>query len=135
MPGGVGEDVGSAGKGNAILLPKDVTIRQEKQITLNTNPFCEEQAGKLGLDAEAGALVGARAARLPGRPRSSCPTGSRLLVANLHATSLTSDRRLAEAELRARLKFIDRQAETEETVIVAGDFNIELVVSPTMLET
>ena len=26
----------------------DITIRQEKQITLNTNPFCEEQAGSSG---------------------------------------------------------------------------------------
>ena len=49
MPAGVGKMLGSPGKGNAILLPNDVTIRQEKQITLNTNPFCEEQAGRLGL--------------------------------------------------------------------------------------
>src|SRR5262245_59570690 len=42
--------MGSPGKGNAILVPTDVTIREDKQITLNTNPFCEEQAGKLGLD-------------------------------------------------------------------------------------
>src|SRR5262245_41861503 len=33
-----------AGKGNAILLTNEVKIREEKQITLNTNPFCEEQA-------------------------------------------------------------------------------------------
>ena len=58
------------------------------------------------------------------------PNRQRVLVANLHATSLRSDRRLAEAELARAVKFIDRQAETEETVIVAGDFNIELAVSP-----
>src|SRR5262249_7670858 len=31
--------MGSQGKGNAILFMKDATLRQEKQITLNTNPF------------------------------------------------------------------------------------------------
>ena len=67
VPAGFGKMLGSPGKGNAILLPNDVTIRQEKQITLNTNPFCEEQAGKLGLTPKRRALVGARAARLPHR--------------------------------------------------------------------
>jgi endonuclease/exonuclease/phosphatase family metal-dependent hydrolase len=131
IPGGVGKMVGSPGKGNAILVPGDVTIRQEKQITLNTNPFCDEQAGKLGLDL--------KRARWWERERRVCqvvhierPDRHRLLIANVHATSLTSDRRLAEAELSRALKFVDRQAETEETVIVAGDFNLELVVSPTM---
>jgi hypothetical protein len=54
------------------------------------------------------------------------PDRKRWLIANLHATSLTADRRLANAELGRAVKFIDRQAETEETVVIAGDFNIPL---------
>ena len=80
VPGGVGADTdprasAGPGKGNAILFPKDVTIRQEKQITLNTNPFCEEQAGKLGLDlkqARCGSASGASARS----STSSSPTGT-----------------------------------------------------------
>src|SRR5215468_5593858 len=48
VPAGTGRALGSGGKGNAILLPLDAKIREEKQITLNTNPFCEDQALNLG---------------------------------------------------------------------------------------
>ncbi len=56
----------------------------------------------------------------------------RMLVANLHATSHPADRRLANAELRRAVSFVDRAAEVEETVIFAGDFNTTLDESETM---
>jgi hypothetical protein len=134
-PGALGRraGAGSGGEGNAILLPKDAKIRQEKQITLNTNPFCEEQAGKLGLDL--------KQARWWERERRVChivklelPSRRRLLVANIRATDLRSDRRLADVEIRRAVSFVDRQAETEETVIFAGAFNIRLQHSQTLTD-
>src|SRR5262245_33409989 len=133
LPGGLGRTLGSPGKGNAILLPGDAALRQEKQITLNTNPFCEEQAGRLGLTLK-DARWWERERRVCHIAKIELPNRHRLLIANLHATSLTTDRRLAEAELLRAVKFVDRQAETEETVILAGDFNLELSVSPTIQE-
>jgi hypothetical protein len=114
VPAGLGKLLGSPGKGNAILLPKDVTIRQEKQITLNTNPFCEEQAGKLGLTPKQ-AHWWERERRVCHIVKVEFPNRQRMLIANLHATS-ADDRRLADAELRRAASFVDRQAEIEETI-------------------
>jgi endonuclease/exonuclease/phosphatase family metal-dependent hydrolase len=124
VPAGLGKPLGSPGKGNAILLPKDVTIRQEKQITLNTNPFCEEQAGKLGLTPKQ-AHWWERERRVCHIVKVEFPNRQRMLIANLHATS-ADDRRLADAELRRAASFVDRQAEIEETIVIAGDFNVTL---------
>jgi endonuclease/exonuclease/phosphatase family metal-dependent hydrolase len=124
---------GPGGQGNVILLPKDATIRQTKQITLNTNVFCEEQAAKLGLTA--------KEARLWEKERRVCQLAKielanrrRMLVANLHATSRPSDLRLPNAELRRAASFVDRAAEVEETVILAGDFNTTLEASEALRE-
>jgi endonuclease/exonuclease/phosphatase family metal-dependent hydrolase len=132
VPAPIGKAFGSPGKGNAILLTNEVTLRQEKQITLNTNPFCEEQAARLGLDA--------KQARWWERERRVChiakiewPNRQRMLIANLHATK-SDDLRLADAELRRAVSFVDRQAETEETVVLAGDFNVGLAESSVLLE-
>jgi endonuclease/exonuclease/phosphatase family metal-dependent hydrolase len=132
VPAGLGKMLGSAGKGNAILVANEVTIRQEKQITLNTNPFCEEQAARFGLDA--------KRARWWERERRVChlvkvewPNRQRMLIANLHATK-ADDLRLANAEVRRAASFIDRQAEVEETIVVAGDFNVGLAESDVLQE-
>jgi endonuclease/exonuclease/phosphatase family metal-dependent hydrolase len=124
---------GGPGKGNAVLFPKEAKLREEKQITLNTNPFCEEKAGKLGYSL--------KEARWWEKERRVCqvvkiefPDRKRWLIANLHATSLDTERRLADAELGRAVKFIERQAETEETVIVGGDFNVPLAESAVLQE-
>jgi endonuclease/exonuclease/phosphatase family metal-dependent hydrolase len=114
---------GLTGQGNVILFRPDAKLREHKSITLNTNPFCEEQARKLGLDP--------KLARRWERERRICqvvkiefPSRQRVLVANLHATSVHADPRLADAELRRAANFVDRQSEVEEVVILAGDFNV-----------
>jgi endonuclease/exonuclease/phosphatase family metal-dependent hydrolase len=119
------------GQGNVILLPEDAKIRQAKQITLNTNPFCEEQAAKLGISA--------KEARRWESERRVCHLAkiefldrNRMLVANVHATSWPTDLRLPDAELRRAASFVDRAAEIEETVIFAGDFNTTLERSETL---
>jgi endonuclease/exonuclease/phosphatase family metal-dependent hydrolase len=119
------------GQGNVILLPREVTVRAHKVITLNTNVFCEEEGRKLGLDA--------KMMRWWERERRICqvlkvefPNRRRLLVANLHATSHAADVRLADAELRRAMNFVQRQSEVEEVHIVAGDFNITQAQSHTI---
>jgi endonuclease/exonuclease/phosphatase family metal-dependent hydrolase len=119
------------GQGNVILVPNDVTVRERKSITLNTNPFVEEEGRKLGLDAQ---LV-----RWWERERRICQVVKieradrrRVLVANVHATAHMSDTRLADSELRRATNFVDRQSEVEEVVIFAGDFNVTLEQSKTI---
>jgi len=119
------------GQGNAILVPRDWTVRVRKSITLNTNPFVEEEGRKLGLDL--------RRVRWWERERRICqivkverPDRRRLLVANVHATSYMADTRLADAELRRATNFADRQSEVDEAVVFAGDFNITQAQSQTI---
>ncbi len=143
IPGGVGRRLTSihagrarsafGGQGNVILLPKQVRLRQTKQITLNTNVFCEEQAAKLGLTP--------KDARWWERERRVCHLAKlefgdrrRMLVANLHATNQPADLRLANAELRRAVSFVDRASEMDEVVILAGDFNTTLEESETLRE-
>jgi endonuclease/exonuclease/phosphatase family metal-dependent hydrolase len=119
------------GQANVMLLPADATVREHKTITLNTNPFCEEEGRKLGLDAKMMRWwEGER--RICQLVKLEMPNRRRLLVANLHATSYARDPRLADAELRRATKFIQRQSEVEEVVIVAGDFNITRQLSQTI---
>ena len=47
-----------------------------------------------------------------------------MLVANLHATHQPKDLRLGDAELRRAVNFVIKCSELEESLIVAGDFNI-----------
>jgi len=122
---------GLTGQGNVILLPRDWTIREHKTITLNTNPFAEEEGRKLGLDE--------KTIRLWQRERRICqvvkverPDRRRLLVSNVHATGLRGDTRLGDAELRRATNFVDRQSEVEEVVIFAGDFNVTQEQSKTI---
>ncbi len=119
------------GSGNVIVVPADAKLRQTKQITLNTNPFCEEQATKLGLSP--------KLARRWERERQVCHLAKielanrrRLLIANLHTTSYPSDLRLPDAELRRAASFVDRASELEEIVVLAGGFNTTLERSETL---
>ncbi|MEI8104910.1 MAG: endonuclease/exonuclease/phosphatase family protein [Actinomycetes bacterium] len=142
IPSGVGKALTSlnhgklrsafSGQGNVILVPHDARITGEKTITLNTNPFCEEEGKKLGLDE--------KMMRWWEHERRVCQiahvelaSGRRLLVANLHATSYPKDVRLPDAELRRATRFIDRQSEIDEVVVAAGDFNITRADSKTIV--
>ncbi len=112
-----------AGQGNAILFPKQAQLRAEKTITLNTNVFCEERGARLGLSAKQ-MLWWEKERRVCQLVQYEMPDRRRFLVANIHATSAANDLRLADAELRRAINFIERGAELEEVLIVAGDFNI-----------
>src|SRR5581483_2209132 len=119
------------GQANVILLPQDVTVREHKMITLNTNPFSEEEGRKLGLDP-GDIRWWQRERRICQVVKLERPDRRRLLVANVHATAHPRDRRLADSELRRAANFVDRQSEVEEAVIFAGDFNITQAQSQTI---
>ena len=119
------------GQGNVILLPRDWKVREHKTITLNTNPFCEEEGRKLGLDPKT-TRRWERERRICQVVKAERPDRQRVLVANVHASSHPGDTRLADAELRRATNFADRQSETEEIVIFAGDFNITEAQSRTI---
>jgi endonuclease/exonuclease/phosphatase family metal-dependent hydrolase len=120
-----------AGQGNVILFPADAKIRQTKQITLNTNPFCEDEARKLGLSPKL-ARWWEKERRVCHLVKFELPNRRRLLVANLHASSYAADLRLADAELRRAASFVDRASELDEIVVLAGDFNTTLEHSATL---
>jgi endonuclease/exonuclease/phosphatase family metal-dependent hydrolase len=120
-----------AGQGNATLIPSEAKVREVKGITLNTNPFVEEQGRKLGLSPK---LVRwwERERRVCQLVKFELPNRRRFLVANLHATSYAEDTRLADAELTRAARFVDRAAELEEILVMAGDFNITRDLSGTI---
>jgi len=119
------------GQGNVILLPNDWKIREHKTITLNTNPFCEEEGRKLGLDPKT-TRRWERERRICQIVKAERPDRRRVLVANVHASSYPGDTRLADSELRRATNFTDRQSEVEEVVIFAGDFNVTQEQSTTI---
>jgi hypothetical protein len=114
------------GEGNAILLASEARIRETKSVTLNTNPYVEEQGRALGLTP--------KLMRRWERERRVCqvvkiefPDRRRLLVANVRTTD--TDPRLADAELRRAMRFVERAAELEEIVVVAGSWAEPIHVS------
>ena len=119
------------GQGNVILLPREWKIREHKTITMNTNPFCEEEGRRLGLDPKT-TRRWERERRMCQVVKAERPDRQRVLVANVHASSLAGDTRLADAELRRATNFTDRQAEIEEVVVFAGDFNVTQEQSTTI---
>jgi endonuclease/exonuclease/phosphatase family metal-dependent hydrolase len=122
-----------AGQGNAILFPNDATLRNEKTITLNTNVFCEERGAQFGLSRKQ-MVAWESERRVCHLIQYELPSRKRFLVANIHATSHPPDLRQADAEVRRAVSFVERGAELEEILIVAGDFNITREQSTTLRE-
>jgi endonuclease/exonuclease/phosphatase family metal-dependent hydrolase len=123
---------GFGGQGNAVLFPAEAKIREEKSITLNTNPFCEERGRLLGLTPKQ-MVAWEKERRVLHLVQYELPSRQRFLVANLHASHLP-DTRLADAELRRGINFVIRCSELEETLIVGGDFNVMPEASTTVQE-
>ena len=123
---------GFAGQGNVILFPPEATVREDKSITLNTNPFCEERGRMLGLTPKQ-MVAWEKERRVLHLVQYELPNRLRFLAANLHASHL-ADTRLADAELRRGINFVIRCSELEETIIVGGDFNVLPEASTTVQE-
>jgi endonuclease/exonuclease/phosphatase family metal-dependent hydrolase len=112
-----------SGQGNAILLNPAFRAEDYHALVLNPRGFRREQANGLGLGHVA-RLAWAKERRVVQAIRSVLSDGSRLLVANLHATAYEPDRRLADAELRRAAEFVLMLSQPGEIDVVAGDFNL-----------
>jgi endonuclease/exonuclease/phosphatase family metal-dependent hydrolase len=123
---------GFGGQGNVILFPADAQVREDKSITLNTNPFCEERGRAFGLTPKQ-MVLWEKERRVLHLVQYELPNRQRFLVANLHASTF-ADTRLADAELRRGINFVIRCSQLEETIIVGGDFNVLPEASSTVRE-
>jgi endonuclease/exonuclease/phosphatase family metal-dependent hydrolase len=123
---------GFGGQGNVILFPREAAVREDKSITLNTNPFCEERGRLFGLTPKQ-MVAWEKERRVLHLVQYELPNRQRFLVANLHASTFP-DTRLADAELRRGINFVIRCSQLEETIIVGGDFNVLSEASTTVQE-
>ena len=124
----------SAVEGQAIALLVDPALRVEERrsLVLNGRRYRSRVADEVGLGLHA-RLWWARERRVVQALRIHLPGDRTAVVANFHATSY-HDRRLADAELRRAASFAVALAEPDEPVVVAGDFNLTVVTSPTLRE-
>ncbi|MHB8641311.1 MAG: endonuclease/exonuclease/phosphatase family protein [Gaiellaceae bacterium] len=121
-----------SGQGNAILLAPPFRALEHHVVELNPRRFRRAQGRWLGLGLSARLVWGnerrvCQVARIADAART-------LVVANMHATSYSADRRLADAELLRAFTFVDGLAQTGEPIVVAGDFNITAEESRTLRE-
>jgi endonuclease/exonuclease/phosphatase family metal-dependent hydrolase len=117
------------GQANAILLSRQLRPLGEGSIVLNPRSVRHSQARRLGLDRR-GRLAWAKERRVCQAVRFGA--GERTFtVANLHASSVR-DRRCQDAELLRAAVFADSFAEHDETLVLAGDFNVVIGSSRTL---
>jgi endonuclease/exonuclease/phosphatase family metal-dependent hydrolase len=119
------------GQANAILLAPGLEVTDHQTIVLNPRRFRKRVAEELGLGVVP-RLKWARERRICQALRVRLDDGRTAVVGNLHATSFRDDRRLADAELLRAAAFVDGLADPGEPVVLAGDFNITVVTSPTL---
>jgi endonuclease/exonuclease/phosphatase family metal-dependent hydrolase len=111
------------GQANAILLAPRRRLVEHAQIALNARRFREAQAKWLELDPLV-RLAWAKERRICQAARFELGDGRTAIVANLHASSLHADERVADAELRRAAVFVDALAAPDEPILMCGDFNI-----------
>ena len=120
-----------SGQGNAILVGPGPRLLSRSALTLNPRRFRDSQARLLGLGARARAAW-ARERRNVQAVRIADETGRTFMIANLHCTSYAADRRLADAELLRAAWFAVSEAQPEDVVVLAGDFNVTADRSSTL---
>ena len=121
-----------SGQGNAILLRADVTLLAHEVHTLNPRRFRDREAKALGLGTLA-RLAWAKERRNVQVIRVA-HAGRTFTLANMHCTSYRPDHRIAEAELRRAAWFATSHAQPDDVVVLAGDFNLTALRSPTLRE-
>ena len=119
------------GQANAILVAPGLEVIDHHSIVLNPRRFRKRVAEELGLGLGS-RLVWARERRICQALRVRLEDRRTAVVANLHATSHRDDKRLADAELLRAAAFVDGLANPGEPVVLAGDFNVTVVSSPTL---
>jgi endonuclease/exonuclease/phosphatase family metal-dependent hydrolase len=119
------------GQANAILVSPSLEVTDHRTLVLNPRGFRKRVAEQLGLGIVA-RVAWARERRICQALRIRLEDGRTAVVGNLHATSFRGDRRIADAELLRAAVFVDGIADPGEPVVLAGDFNITVVTSPTL---
>jgi endonuclease/exonuclease/phosphatase family metal-dependent hydrolase len=119
------------GQANAILVAPDLAARDHTELVLNPRRFRKREAERLALPLRA-RVAWAWERRIVHAVRVSFAGSRTALVANLHATHYRPDKRLADAELLRAATFADGVAEPGEPIVLAGDFNVTVVSSPTL---
>jgi endonuclease/exonuclease/phosphatase family metal-dependent hydrolase len=122
-----------SGQANAILVSPRLRLLDTEVTTLNPRRFRRAQADRLGLDPVL-RLAWAKERRVCQALRLELPEGGTAWVANLHATSLHADERVADAELRRAAEWIETLAWPGEPVLLCGDMNVTPERSRTLRE-
>jgi endonuclease/exonuclease/phosphatase family metal-dependent hydrolase len=120
------------GQANAVLLNDELTVLERRRVVLNPYRFRRAQARRLGLErVSRRAWAKERRVCQAIRVRREDRT---FVLGNLHATSYSADRRLADAELLRAAVFVDGMASPGEAILLCGDFNLSASSSPTLAE-
>ena len=120
------------GQANAVLVDPQWALLDHRRVVLNRFRYRRGQARRMRL-GRATRLAWAVERRVCQAVRIGT-SAETLVVANLHATSYSLDRRLADAELLRAAAFVDGMALPRERVLLAGDFNLSVRASRTLAE-
>lgn len=121
------------GQANALLLSPRLRVLDERTLVLNPYRFRRAQARWLGLDLVT-ELAWAKERRVCLAVRVALPEGGTVLTSCLHATSLASEERVPDAEVRRAAVFLDGLAAPGEPVLLCGDTNVAAPRSRTMAD-
>lgn len=119
------------GQATALLLGPGIRVLERRSLVLNEREFRRGQAKQLRLPLLA-RLAWPKERRTAQFVRVALPDGRTALVANLHASSYRPDDRLADAEVLRAAVYATAAADTQDLVILAGDFNVTTERSATL---
>lgn len=122
-----------SGQANAILVGPRLRVLRYDRIALNERRFRAAQARtlRLGLLTR---LAWAKERRVCQAVRVAERGGRTLVLANLHATSFSADRRLADAEVIRAATFLEALAAPDEPAVLGGDLNVRTASSRALPE-
>ena len=103
-----------------MLVSPRLRVLEDRTVVLNPHRFRRAQARWLGLDRVT-ELAWAKERRVCLAVRVALPDGGTALVSSLHATSLASEQRVPDAELRRAAAFLEGLAAPDEPVFLCGD--------------
>ncbi len=121
------------GQANAVLVSPRLRVLEDRTVVLNPHRFRRAQARWLGLDRVT-ELAWAKERRVCLAVRVALPDGGTALVSSLHATSLASEQRVPDAELRRAAAFLEGLAAPDEPVFLCGDTNVPAARSRTLAD-
>lgn len=122
-----------SGQANAILASPELRPLQEETLVLNDARFRKRQSKGLRLDLVT-RLAWAKERRVCQALRLALPDGRRAVLANFHASSISGDPRIADAEVMRAASFADALAEPDDVLVLAGDFNVDAARSTSLAE-